>query len=138
MLKPVYGDETLDRSTIQRWVQRFKTGDFDISDKERPGRPSSVTTDKNSALVEKMVKNNRTITTYQLMERLSSSKGSVLRLLEDLGYRKLCSKWVPKLLTREMMQTRKDICLDLLESFAGNPTEAFKGVITGDETWLYH
>src|SRR5215510_4540516 len=73
-LKTVYGNETLDRSTIQRWVQRFQTGDFDIRDKARPGRPSSVATDQNLGRVEELVRNNRTITTYQLMENLSSLK----------------------------------------------------------------
>ncbi|UYV71086.1 hypothetical protein LAZ67_8001666 [Cordylochernes scorpioides] len=60
--------ETLDRITIQRWVQRFQKCDFDIHDKERPGKPSTVTTDQNLALVEEIVKNNRTTTTYQLMK----------------------------------------------------------------------
>ncbi|UYV76669.1 hypothetical protein LAZ67_14001664 [Cordylochernes scorpioides] len=35
-LQPVYGNEKLDRSTIQIWVQRFQKGDFDLPDKERP------------------------------------------------------------------------------------------------------
>ncbi|UYV71100.1 hypothetical protein LAZ67_8001714 [Cordylochernes scorpioides] len=99
-LQPVYGNETLDRSIIQRWVQRFQKGDFDLHDKERPG--------------------------------------SLLELLSDLGYRKLCSKWVPKFLTREMMQTRREICLDLIKSYPGPASEAFKGVITCEETWVYH
>ncbi|UYV82427.1 hypothetical protein LAZ67_21002059 [Cordylochernes scorpioides] len=115
-LQPVYENETLDRSTIQRWVQRFQKGDFDFDDKERLGKPSTVTTEQNLALVEEIVKNNRTITTYQLMKILSISKGSVIKLLSDLGYSKLCSNWAPKLLTREMMQFRKEICLDLIES----------------------
>ncbi|UYV75323.1 hypothetical protein LAZ67_12003489 [Cordylochernes scorpioides] len=46
--------ETLDRSTIHRWVDRFQKGDFDLHDKERPGKPSTVTTDQNLALVEKL------------------------------------------------------------------------------------
>ncbi|UYV73813.1 hypothetical protein LAZ67_11000992 [Cordylochernes scorpioides] len=44
-LQPVYGNKTLDRSTIQRWVQLFQKGDFDLHHKERPGKPSTVTTD---------------------------------------------------------------------------------------------
>ncbi|UYV77910.1 hypothetical protein LAZ67_15002803 [Cordylochernes scorpioides] len=108
-LQPVYGNETLDRSTIQRWVQRFRKGDFDLHDKERQGKPSTVTTDQNLALVKEIIKNNRTITAYHLMKNLSISKGSVLKLLSGFGYRKTCSKWVPKLLTREMIQTRKEL-----------------------------
>ncbi|UYV63999.1 hypothetical protein LAZ67_2006287 [Cordylochernes scorpioides] len=79
LFKSIYGNETLNRSTIQRWVQRLQKGDFDLHDKERPG--------------------------------------SVLKLLSELVYRKLCSKWVPKLLTREMMQSRLwFIVITLLQS----------------------
>ncbi|UYV84778.1 hypothetical protein LAZ67_X003467 [Cordylochernes scorpioides] len=44
-----------------RWVQRSQKGDFDLHDKERLGKPSTVATDQNLALVEEIVKNNRTI-----------------------------------------------------------------------------
>ncbi|UYV75701.1 hypothetical protein LAZ67_13001055, partial [Cordylochernes scorpioides] len=84
-LQPVYGNELLDRSTIRRWVQRFQKGDFDLHDKERPGKPSTLTTDQNLALVEEIVENNRTITTYQLMKKLSISKGNVLNYFQILA-----------------------------------------------------
>ncbi|UYV68991.1 hypothetical protein LAZ67_6001945 [Cordylochernes scorpioides] len=53
-LQPVYGNETIDRCTIQRWVQRFQKDDFYLHYKERPGKPSTVTTDQNLALVEEI------------------------------------------------------------------------------------
>ncbi|UYV84507.1 hypothetical protein LAZ67_X002409 [Cordylochernes scorpioides] len=80
-LQPVYGNETLDRSTIQRWVQCFHNGYFDLHD-ETPGKPSNVTTDQNLALVEEIVKNNWTITTYQLMAKLFISKNLIESYME--------------------------------------------------------
>ena len=35
----VYGDFALDVRTCQRWFDRFSSGDFDLNDKDRPGRP---------------------------------------------------------------------------------------------------
>ncbi len=35
----VYGDLALDVRTCQRWFARFSSGDFDLNDKDRPGRP---------------------------------------------------------------------------------------------------
>ncbi|UYV77515.1 hypothetical protein LAZ67_15001334 [Cordylochernes scorpioides] len=98
----------------------FQTDDFDISDKERPGRPTSVMADRNLAPTEELIKNNWTMMTYQIMGKLSLSKGSVLKLINNLGYRKLCSKWVPKLLIREIMQIQKEICLHLMKLFLEN------------------
>ncbi|UYV68068.1 hypothetical protein LAZ67_5002962 [Cordylochernes scorpioides] len=37
-LQQEYGNETLDRSTIRIWVQRFQKVDFNLHDKERPGK----------------------------------------------------------------------------------------------------
>ncbi|UYV82033.1 hypothetical protein LAZ67_21000525 [Cordylochernes scorpioides] len=37
-----------------------------------------------------------------------------------------------------MEQSRKEICFDFIESYPGPASETFKGVITCDETWVYH
>lgn len=38
LLLEVYGDDALSESRCWTWFQRFKNGDFDIKDKERPGQ----------------------------------------------------------------------------------------------------
>jgi len=35
----VYSDLSLDVRTCQRWFARFSSGDFDLNDTDRPGRP---------------------------------------------------------------------------------------------------
>jgi transposase len=40
----VYGDQTVDVSTVRRWVARFSSGDSDVKDKPRSGRPSTAVT----------------------------------------------------------------------------------------------
>ena len=35
----VYGDQTVDVSTVRRWVSRFSSGDGDVQDKPCSGRP---------------------------------------------------------------------------------------------------
>ncbi|UYV75890.1 hypothetical protein LAZ67_13001688 [Cordylochernes scorpioides] len=61
-----------------------------------------------TAQTEELIKNNCTMMTYQIMGKLYLSKGSILKLINDLGYQKLCSKWPPKLLTKDMMKIKKD------------------------------
>ena len=34
-----YGNHTSTVQAIENWFQRFKNGDFDLEDKERPGQP---------------------------------------------------------------------------------------------------
>jgi len=85
-----------------------------------------------------MIQNDTKISMYDIMIRLDISKGSIFELIDSLRYRKTCSKWVHKLLTRDMMYSRKEICTDLLNIFCGSLTNEFRGVITCDDTCIYH
>ena len=40
----VYGDQTVDVSTVRRWVARFSSGVSDVKDKPRSGRPCTAVT----------------------------------------------------------------------------------------------
>jgi len=56
-------------------------------------------------------------------------------LTQELARRKLCAKIVPKTLTIEQKDNRKDVCLHLLERIQSD-RNFLKKVITGDETWI--
>ena len=43
-LKNVYGDSTIDVSTVRRWAKHFKSGETNIDDKFRSGRPATAVT----------------------------------------------------------------------------------------------
>jgi len=53
-------------------------------------------------------------------------------LTEELGMRKICAKLVPKNLINEQKETRKDVCLYLLERIEND--ENFCKHVTGDES----
>ena len=53
-----------------------------------------------------------------------------------LGMQKICAKLVPKILTNEQKENRRNVCLDLLELIE-NDENFFKRVITGDERWIF-
>jgi len=54
----------------------------------------------------------------------------------ELGMQKICDKLVPKILTNERKENRRNVCLDFLERIE-NDKKFFKHVITGDETWIF-
>ncbi|GFU78089.1 uncharacterized protein TNCV_1316191 [Trichonephila clavipes] len=55
-----------------------------------------------------------------------------------LGYRKLCARWVPKMLTEEHKKKRMGFALDFLTRYAEVGDEFLDHIVTGDETWVYH
>jgi transposase len=46
-LLKMYGDDTVDVSTVRRWVLRFNSGESDVHDKPHAGRPCSAATPHN-------------------------------------------------------------------------------------------
>ena len=50
--------------------------------------------------------------------------------------RKVCAKMVPKLLSDEQKERRKELCLDLLQRIENEP-DLLNSIITCDETWIF-
>ena len=66
------------------------------------------------------------------------SEGSVFTILhEHLWMRKLCSKWVSRLLIVERKQQRVDDSERCLQPFQRNKREFLRKYVTMDETWIH-
>ena len=80
--------------------------------------------------------------TLQELEELSGNySSSVLKILrEQLGLRKICSRWVPHLLTDEQKQSRVRLASQIMEKYDTCKCDPrrLKEIVTGDETWNYH
>jgi len=57
-------------------------------------------------------------------------------LTEDLKMRRVALKFVSRFLSVDQKQQQLDVCLDLQESAANDPS-FLSNVITGDEIWVY-
>jgi hypothetical protein len=55
-----------------------------------------------------------------------------------LGYRKVFSRWVPRLLTEEHKMVRRDRSSQLLRRYAVEGYDNLFNIVAGDESWLYH
>ncbi len=57
---------------------------------------------------------------------------------ESLGYRKVCARWVPRMLTPDMMKNRETVCAELLQRYDREGEAFLRRVLTGDESWVHH
>jgi len=72
-------------------------------------------------------------------ETIGISKERVgYNLLEELGMKKPCARWVPRLLTADQKRTRTKISEQCLQCFNKNKTDIMRQFITMDETWIHH
>ncbi|KAL4083594.1 hypothetical protein QTP88_028910 [Uroleucon formosanum] len=137
-LNEVCGTDTVDRSTVQRWHQRFRDGRTSIDNNPRSGRPSTVTQDNtNAAILATLLDEDRRITVREIEQETGISKSSVHRILtEILQKRKIAARWVPHFLSPEQKDTRKDICRELLSRYENEKETFLDRIIAIDETWI--
>ncbi|GBN05434.1 hypothetical protein AVEN_96355-1 [Araneus ventricosus] len=100
----VYRATAMCEVKVRKWVRDFKAGRYNIHDDSRSGRPSAITDDMVASVGTKILE-NRHFTISTLSSDFPEKSRSVLYKIvsEKLNFKKLCSRWVPKLLTEELI-----------------------------------
>ena len=115
-LRRAYGEHALSRTQIFRWHKGFLDGRENVEDEPRCGRPCTSKTDENVTKVWDLVRSDRPLTVRMISSVLNLNRQTVHEILTfELGMQKICNKLVPKILTYERKETRRNVCLDLLE-----------------------
>ena len=75
----------------------------------------------------------------EIAETIDISKERVgYILLEELDMKKLCARWMPRLLTAGQKPTRMKLSEQCLKRFNKTKTDFVRRFITMDETWIHH
>lgn len=122
----------LDVRKCQRWFSKFKSGNFDLSDSYRSGRPTTLDNDVLRAEVEA----NPCQTIEELSNSLNQPWSTIQEHLQQIGKVSRAGVWVPHNLSEENKANRSTTCNLLLQR---HNTEAFfDRLITGDEKWVLY
>ncbi|CAH1967638.1 unnamed protein product [Acanthoscelides obtectus] len=122
-------------STISRWHGEFKRGRVSLSDDPWEGAPKTAVTQENVDAVRKLIIEDRDVTYRGNEASLKISKTSIQKILhEELGVRKLVSRWIPHLLTEEQKAARVNWCQKTRDHFnSGNSKNSADWVFQGEE-----
>ncbi|GFX25277.1 histone-lysine N-methyltransferase SETMAR [Trichonephila clavipes] len=126
-LTDVYGEGVLTVRQCQNWFAKFRSGNFDVEDAPRSGRPVEADKDAIKALVDA----NRRITIREIGVRLNLSNSTVYNHLKSLGFSSKLDVCVHHVLTEKNLCRRIDVCDSLLKRHENDPF--LKRIITGDE-----
>lgn len=130
LLKEVYGNECLSRARVFEWFKRFQDGQEDVEDDSRPGRPSTSKTDDNIEKIGNLVRSDRQLSIRTIAETVGIDKESVRQILHNnFNMQKVCAKMVPKILTFEQQEARKNVCTDTLNAIE-NGSNLLERIIT--------
>ena len=125
--------------TVYSWFNEFKLGRTSTKDEKRCGRPKDVSTPELINLINDYVLCDRQIILKDIAEGVGVSVKTVFNVIhKDLGFKKICARWVPRMLTEENMKNRKNISATLLARFEQDPNNFLDRLVTQDETWVHY
>jgi len=102
---------------------RFKAGKTSTDDDERSGLLVTSSTPEIIERVPQIIREDRLLTIDEVSMLVGISHGTCHKILtEALKMRRVASKFVPGLLSVDQKQQRLDVCLDLKENAANDPS----------------
>jgi len=135
----VYEEHAMSSSMLRRWVRLFNERRENVHDDPLSGRPSVVNEDLVRAVEEKIRENRRFTITLLSLHFPQISRSLLHEIVSgELEFRKLCERWVPKMLTEEHKLKRQGSALDFLTRYSEEGDNFLSRLVTGDETWVSH
>lgn len=137
MLRQAYGYDCLSRTQVYEWYNRFKSGREDLKDDQKTGRPKTGLSAENIEKVREFIKIHKKSSVKFIEMELDIPQTTVYRILtEELGLRKVNSRFVPHKLTDDQKLDRIEHCKELIKN-ARKDSNFLKTIVTGEETWCF-
>lgn len=139
LLSEAYPTDRLSKTQIYEWHKRFRDGRENVESELGQGRTATSTTQENIIAVENLLNENPRLTVRKIAGTLGISLGSCHSMLhEQLGMSRVCSRWVPRLLTNQMKVDRVTKAQEILDRYFHEGEAFLKRIVTGDEVWLHY
>lgn len=119
-----------------RWLDRVKSGRDSLEDEPHHGRLSTAVSENSVNAVKTFLDDDRRATVCDMAEELGISSERVHHILhEKLHMRKVCTRWVPRLLGAEQKIERVQKC-EILKLILEQYGDNFWRLATTDKTWI--
>ena len=90
-------------------------------DDKREGRPSFKTSDVVKNEVRNVINGDRRLTVREVADKCVISKTTVHEILiQELHMNRICTRWVPRMLSEENMPNRTEASIRFLRKFSHN------------------
>ena len=134
-LQAVFGvDSAPCLRTVQLWIASIRNGSFSLRKNVISGRPRSVRVPEMTRKVENLVAEQPRISVRELAVVLSTDHMTIHRIItEDLQMKKLCSVWVPSVLSEKNKKDRIACCKRILKDVSISKSGIY---CVQDELWV--
>lgn len=138
-LRKQFGNETLSRTQVFAWHKSFAGGRSEVQNLPHPRRPKTSIISNNIQAVRGLIEGNRRLTVDEICKSIGISHGSVQSIIHnDLKFRKISARWVPRLLNADQKAARTEISQRLLNRYEAEGDAFLNRILTCDETWVHH
>lgn len=132
LIQETYGENAPTQQTCENWFKRFKTGDFDVCDKERSGQPKKFQDEE----LEALLKENSAQTEKELAKQLHVTQAAISKRLHAMKMILKEGKWIPHQLTEANIENRLMVCTSLMTRH--RKWHFLHNIVTGDEKWIFY
>ena len=132
----VHGQNAVSRTTVQRWLLKFRIDPDNVSDMQRSGRPR-VQDPGNIDKVRQVLAADKRTSVRQAARTTGLSRATTHRIIQkDLSKTKKPAKWVPHLLTQPQRNRRVLLARAAL-ALLRRRNNAVEHVVAEDESWFW-
>lgn len=78
------------------------------------------------------------LTVNEHVHDLGLSYGTISRIIQELGFHKVCTRWALGALSEDHKAQRMISALSFLQQYAFHDHDFLDRIVTGDETWVHH
>ena len=123
----------MNRASVFEWHKRFKEGTESVRDEERCGRSKEVNTLELIGKIKNFMDKDRRVSMETISAQFDVSVGTVHTIIrEALKMRKICAKFVPRVLREEQKERCCHDSREMVELINSNPA-VLDALVTCDE-----
>ena len=136
MLQNAFRPSRMNQAWVFEWHKKFKEGRESVSD-ERCGRSKEVRTQELIGQIKNFMDKNLRVSVETISAHFDVSVGTVHTIIrEELKMRKICAKFVPRVLRNYQKERRYHDSREMFELINSDPA-VLDALGTSDESWIY-
>ena len=137
MPQTAFQPSCMNRASVFEWHKRFKEGSESVRDDERCRRSMEVRTPELIGQIKNFMDKDRRVSIETISAQSDVSVGTVHTIIhEELKMRKICVKFVPRVLREDQKERRCHDSREMVELINSHHA-VLDALVTYDEIWIY-
>ena len=137
MLQTAFGASCMNRASVFKWHKRFKEGTESVREDERCGRSKEVNTPELIGQIKNFMDQDRRMSVETISAQFDVSVGTVHTIIhEEPKMRKICVKFVPRVLREDQKESRCHDRREMVELINSDPA-VLDALVICNESWIY-